>query len=227
MLDNDFYEDEDISEDELTDASRDDSTYDYEAEEIQGSDEAMTPDDYKFDRSNFPEDADYDEEMESDFRQWAFDANIPKSAASSLYEKYNYLMSLRQESIVERAKETEEALRSEWPDFDEKIGGITNSLLTLSEELGLNYRDDEGNPQSHLIDDLELNRKGGQLGDKASLIKCIDHLLVKSGMYTKAQSGQAFSDDFYNNPESGAVNKGESVAFSKKWFDNPERKETG
>ena len=47
----------------------------------------------------------------------------------------------------------------------------------MSAKLKLDYTDKEDNLRSHLIDDLELNRMNGQIGNKISLIKAFDYLL--------------------------------------------------
>ncbi len=54
------------------------------------------------------------------------------------------------------------------------IGTAKTCLLVASKELGLDYKDGQGFPQSHLIDSLELNRKGGRIGDKAPIMKFVN-----------------------------------------------------
>jgi len=153
------------------------------------------PEEYKIDRSGLPEGVDYDEDLETNFRQWAHTSKAPKSVVSSMVENYNKLMLGRHEAMEKAAKEAEEEYRKELgkdadvklgkPDDEESIGTIKEGLLQLSAELKLDYKDDEGNPRSRLIDDLELNRKGGRLGDKISIVKTIDYLLAKSKAFSE------------------------------------------
>lgn len=186
-----------------------------------------TPEEYKIDRSGIPEGADYDEEMETNFRQWAHESKAPQSVVTKMFESYNKVMLERHQAMETVAKEAEAAYRKELgkeadvklgnPDDEESIGTIKEGLLQLSAKLKLDYKDKEGNLRSHLIDDLELNRKGGQIGDKISLVKALDHLLnIAFGEGTthlgeavnkgKGGKGEAFSDEFYDNPEPGGEN---------------------
>lgn len=145
------------------------------------------PEDYKIDRSGIPEGVAYDEEMETNFRQWAHASKAPQSVVNEMVTNYNKMMLGRHEVMETAAKEAEVVYRKELgkdadvklgkPDDDESIGTIKEGLLQLSAILKLDYKDNEGNPRSHLIDDLELNRKDGQIGDKISVVKALDHLL--------------------------------------------------
>ena len=179
--------------------------------------------DYEFDRSAIPEGIEYDEEMETSFRQWAIDNKVPKASAAALHQMYTKAMLGRHETMAKAAKEGEDALRKKWgEDYDKKIGKegdknvgtIKAGLIQLSKMLKMDYKDGEGNPQSHLIDDLEFIRPNGAIGDKTNLVKAIDYLIdyrFAEGRTHQGEpvghgvkvSGEALSDDFYANPEPG------------------------
>ena len=145
------------------------------------------PEDYKIDRSGIPEGVAYDEEMENNFRQWAHASKAPQSVVDKMVSNYNKMMVGRHEAMETVAKEDEEVYRKELgndadiklgkADDVESIGTIKEGLLHLSAKLKLDYTDKEDNLRSHLIDDLELNRMNGQIGNKISLIKAFDYLL--------------------------------------------------
>lgn len=145
------------------------------------------PEDYKIDRSGIPEGVAYDEEIEKNFRQWAHASKAPQSVVNEMVVNYNKMMLGRHEAMETVAKEDEEVYRKELgkdadiklgkADDDESIGTIKEGLLQLSAKLKLDYKDDKDNLRSRLIDDLELNRKNGQIGNKISLIKAFDYLL--------------------------------------------------
>ena len=178
---------------------------------------------YELDRSIVPENIEYDEELETSLKQWAKDHHASAKDVSDLHEMYCKSMLGRHEVMEKAAKEGEDALRKEWgEDFDKKIGKegdknvgtIKAGLIQLSKMLKMDYKDGEGNPQSHLIDDLEFIRPGGAIGDKTNLTKAIDYLIdyrFAEGRTHQGEpvghgvkvSGEALSDDFYANPEPG------------------------
>jgi hypothetical protein len=179
-----------------------------------------TPEEYEFDRSIVPERIAYDEEMEKNFRQWMHDSKAPKSLAKQIYENYCKTMLQRHEQIENQAKENEQYLRGKMgDDFDKKIGDgkervgtIKEGLIRLSKDLGMDYKDEQGNLQSRLIDDLEMVGKNGAAGDKPNLILALDNLL--SYRYKEAtthlgetqgekKTDQVMSDDWYGKVDAG------------------------
>ncbi|KKK75047.1 hypothetical protein LCGC14_2877670, partial [marine sediment metagenome] len=83
------------------------------------------------------------------------------------------------------AKEAEQGLKDD-PDFDFDVkigkeggepGTIKAGLIQLSEHLKMDYKDDNGDPQSHLVDALEFIRPNGAIGNMAPLVKAMDYLL--------------------------------------------------
>ncbi len=180
----------------------------YKPDELDDDSEVTGPEDYKFERSGLPEDMDYDEEMETQFRWWAFGADLSRSVATRMYKKYNEMMLGRHEAAKEIEEQALESLKWEFGNEadvklgdDENIGTIHQGLLDISKELGMDYYDDEDILRSTLIDDLELDRKDGALGNKPSIIRALDYLL--NLRHSKARKGsknpKAFSDDFYND----------------------------
>ncbi len=178
--------------------------------------------DYELDRSGVPEGIEYDEEMEKLFRETSLETKADKATATKYYEMYNKLMLARHQAMEKVAKTNEQMLKDD-PDFDfdkklgkegdKNVGTIKAGLIQLSKDLKLDYKDGEGNPQSHLIDDLEFVQKNGSVGNSAYLTKALDYLLtyrytegitVLGDVIQKTKtSNVAMSDDFYDNPEPG------------------------
>lgn len=162
------------------------------------------PEGYKFDRSDLPEGTDYDDELESVFREFAHNNDITQSRAAELYRNYNDMMMSRAQAAQDDLNDAAERLQRDLPDADKKLGvdgSITQGLLNLSAELEMDYYDEDGNKQSYLIDDLELIRKNGSYGDKVALIKAFDHLLSLKYPQGQEVEGAMFSKNWYANPE--------------------------
>ena len=144
-----------------------------------------TKEEYEFDRSTIPEGTNYDEDMESGFRQWAIDNHVPKTAATALHSLYTKMMLGRHEAMDKLAKEGEQTLRDDEDfDFDVKIGKeggdigtIKTRLLELSKLLKMDYKGEDDSAESHLADDLEFIGPKGAIGDKIHFIKALDYLL--------------------------------------------------
>ena len=184
---------------------------------------AEKPEDFEFDRSSIPEHIEYDEDMDGMLRQWGIDKKVPKSAVTDLHALYSKAMLARHEAMETKAKEAEDGLRKEMgKDFevvfgkegDEKnIGTLKTGLMQLSKDLKLDYKDDEGNLQSHLLDSLEFVGKKGSAGNNPHLAKAMSYLLNYRYAEARTQTGEPFtsskgkggalSDDFYDNPEPG------------------------
>lgn len=179
------------------------------------------PEGYKIDRSGIPENVEYDEEMETNFRQWASESKAPQSVIDKFVAGYNKMMLGRHEAMEKVAKAAEKELRDD-KDFDfdvklgkegdkENIGTIKEGLLQLSAELKLDYKDpDDGSPRSHLIDDLEFLGKNGSLGNRVTIIKALDSLLT-------FRYGEATT--VLGDPANKGKAGGEPVAFSKEWYE--------
>lgn len=145
------------------------------------------PDGYEIDRSAIPEGIEYDEEMEKVIREAAHKGKGSQAAVKEVVDAYIKTMVSRHKAMEKVAKEGEQTLRDD-PNFDfdakigkegkdEPIGTIKSGLLQLSKELDMDYTDDAGDFQSHLIDALEFIRPGGSIGDKIPLVKALDALL--------------------------------------------------
>lgn len=182
------------------------------------------PEGYVIDTSDLPEGVEPDENMIKWFRQNAFDAKAPQSTVTNLVAAWNKMQIENHDAVENIAKEDEKNLRKEWGDeFDvkigkpdsDKIGTVKMGLLQLSTILGLNYKDDAGNPQSHLIDCLEMNRKDGMLGDKIPIIKVFDWVY---------QNCFAEGKTFFS--EGGGPKKDDMTTdgFWDKLYDNPDNK---
>lgn len=185
-----------------------------------------TADAYVLD-AKLPEGTEKDEDLDKWFRTAASENKLSQKAAGKLYADWNEIMSKRYEAMETQAKETEDALRKELgkekfeemfgvPGNKEKIGQCKTALLHISKEIGADYTDDKKNPQSHLIDDLELVRKNGAIGDKPWIGKAFAWVyqeLLKEGVTltsggtektsTKGGKDDLLSDAWYENPEAG------------------------
>lgn len=185
-----------------------------------------TADAYVLD-AKLPEGIEKDEDLDKWFRTAASENKLSQKAAGKLYADWNEIMSKRYEAMETQAKEVEDALRKELgkekfeemfgvPGDKEKIGQCKTAILYISKEIGADYKDDKGNPQSHLIDDLELVRKNGAIGDKPWIAKAFAHYyqeLLKEGVTftsggtekqsTKGGKDDLLSDEWYENPEGG------------------------
>lgn len=145
-----------------------------------------TPGGYNIERPEvMPEGMSYDVDLEDWFRKeihaaggsnalcsrlvnsWfkrQFDANDTNNAAAQVVE----------EKMIKEMKGRDNFEAAFGKEGDpNKIGYVKTCLLIASKELKLDYKDDQGFPQSHLLDALELNRKGGRFGDKAPVMKFI------------------------------------------------------
>lgn len=169
---------------------------------------------YELDRTGFPEGQEYDEELETQFREWMSGVKAPKGMAAKIYAAWNEFMGKRHAALQTQAKEAEAAYRKEVGDeeFDaqigkpgdkENIGTVKQTLLALSAMLKMDYKDKKGDPQSHLIDCLELNRKNGALGDKIPILKVVNWMHQNFFAEGKTfsgdlmQRGEATSEDFF------------------------------
>ena len=140
---------------------------------------------YEFDRSTIPEHINYDQELEDGLRQLATDKHISKSVAADIHGFYTKMMLDRHGAMEKLAKEAEQGLKDD-PDFDFDVkigkeggepGTIKAGLTQLSEQLKMDYKDENGDPQSHLVDALEFIRPNGAIGNMAPLVKAMDYLL--------------------------------------------------
>lgn len=196
-------------------SDKDRATFDAKIHTYQGV--PAKPEDYEIDRSGVPEGVEYDEEMETNFRQWAHSAKASQKVVNEMVANYNKMMVGRHQAIEAQAKKAEEELRNDKdfdfdvkigkPGDDKNIGTIKTGLLQLSAELKMDYKDEEGNPQSHLIDCLEFSRKDGMLGDKIPIIKALDNLLNYKYAEGKTELGEPAHKE-----------KGESTAFGTTGF---------
>ena len=179
-----------------------------------------SPEGYTIDRSGIPEDIEYDEEMEKSFRTWAHETKATQSVVDRMMKGYTEMMLGRHKAMDEVTKKAEEDYRSELGKEaeivlgnDKNIGTLRQHLLQLSKDLKMDYKDDDGKPQSHLADVFDFIGKDGMMGDKIPLLKAMRSLLEYR--YAQARTylgdpvkgstgkGEAFSDDFYANPEGG------------------------
>lgn len=140
------------------------------------------PEDYKIERpTEMPEGMEYDLKMENDFRNLAYASKFPPSAVNAIINWYNKKQIDEYKARNEIAKNSEQSLREEWgndftkrlgdPADEKSIGTVKKAIMRLSQILGMDYTDEKGNPQSHLIDELELIRPQGKFGDKVNIIK--------------------------------------------------------
>jgi len=147
-----------------------------------------SPEGYNIERPEvMPEGMEYDNDLENWFRKEIHAAGGSNALAQRLVNNWNKRQFELYDKSENVAREVEENLLKEMNGDKDKfieaygsredpnrIGNVKRCLLTASKELGLDYKDGEGFPQSHLIDCLDLRRKGGRLGDKAPLLKYVN-----------------------------------------------------
>lgn len=177
--------------------------------------------------AKLPDGIEKDEELDKGFRAVASESKAPQNIAAKLYDWYNGIMTKRHEAMQTQAKEAEAVYKKEIGDkeFDlqfgkpndkENIGTCKMALLHISKEIKADYKDEAGNPQSHLIDDLELVRKNGAIGDKVWVAKMVN-LFYQN--YVK--EGVTFTGDAETKK---GIKGTKDELFSDKWYDNPDNK---
>lgn len=131
-----------------------------------------------------PEGMNWDVGLENMLRDAGHALKAPNSVVNGIAQAYTKRQIKLNEEYERNARDSDEKLKEEWgeekwtqrvgkPNDPNNIGTIKRCLLTASKELGLDYKDEKGFPQSHLIDCLELRRNGGSIGDKAPLAKFV------------------------------------------------------
>jgi len=179
--------------------------------------------DYVLDRpEKLPDGMAWDDNMEAWFREKITATKMPQSAAKQLFNDYCEMKINEHNAGEDRAKASEQELRDEikgdfevWfgnPKDKESIGTIRQTVLFLSDKLGLDYKDKKGDPQSKLVDCLELNRNNGCHGDNVAILKVLNfvhkHIVAE---------GSSLAGDF----NSVKTEKGKSV------FDFDDMNESG
>jgi hypothetical protein len=86
------------------------------------------------------------------------------------------------------------------------IGNVKRCLMTASRELGLDYKDENGFPQSRLLDELEMKRKDGRIGDRASVLKFVNWVWDKYMAEGGTGSGGG-GPTGYRDPERERIDK--------------------
>lgn len=149
------------------------------------------PEDYTVERpKDFPKGLSYDNALEDEFRTFAV-KRLPKSIFSAIIKWWN-------DRIIKQHQEYETATQKAEDDFKREIGDdnykailgdpkdIKNigtakqCILRLSSELGMDYRDKNGNPQSHLADAFELFSNNSPMGDKIPVVKMLQLIWNKN-----------------------------------------------
>lgn len=144
-----------------------------------------SPEGYVIERpAQMPEGMIYDVDMENWFRQMAHSNNWTQEAVKKAVADYNKRQFEQNSTYTETAKKNEEEYRTGLgdaqalailgtPNDPNNIGSVKRCLLFASKALGLDYANEQGGPESHLIDSLELFGKNGSLGDKIPIVKFI------------------------------------------------------
>lgn len=131
-----------------------------------------------------PEGMAWDDDMEKWFRGTIHASKTPQVVAERLFKAYCERRIAEHNVYQEVAKTSEKELRDELKnDFDawfgdpkdkESIGTIKQTVLWLSEKLGMDYKGKDDSPQSKLADCLELKRHNGCLGDMTPILKVLN-----------------------------------------------------
>jgi len=165
-----------------------------------------TVDGYKIERpKEMPEGMAYDEDFEREVVKLAYAKKIPSALINDLANFYNswqiknytdYKKKVQNdiaEFIRDECAGSKERFTEIVGDPDQKITGkTTKALLMLSAVCGLDYKDQQGKPQSRLIDCLELHRNGvGALGDKLPLVKVLAYIYDNFLAEGKTAAGEA------------------------------------
>ena len=166
-----------------TTSEEDRAKFDTKVAEYQGV--PAKPDDYMLERpKKLPEGMTWDEDMEAWFREKIHAAKTPQDIAKQLFDAYCERMIEGHNVYQAVAKASEKELRDElkndfevWfgnPKDKESIGTIKQTVLWLSDKLGLDYKGEDDSPQSKLADCLELKRHNGCLGDMTPILKVLN-----------------------------------------------------
>lgn len=143
------------------------------------------PEGYQIERpAQMPEGMIYDEDMENWFKQQAHANNWTQESVSKVVAEYNKRQFDNNSTYTETVKKAEGEFRTELGEEKalqilgkandpNNIGSIKRCLLFASAALGLDYKNEQGGPESHLIDCLDLFGKNGCLGDKIPIVKFI------------------------------------------------------
>lgn len=134
--------------------------------------------------AQMPEGMIYDEDMENWFRQVAHSNKWTQQAVNKAVADYNKRQFEHHSTYTETVKKNEEEYRTGLgesqalailgtPNDPNNVGSVKRCLLFASKELGLDYTNDQGGPESHLLDSFELFGKNGCLGDKIPVVKFI------------------------------------------------------
>lgn len=161
------------------------------------------PEGYNIERpETMPEGMEYDIGLENWFRKEVHAAGGSNALVSSLVTAWNKRGFGAHEASENQAKETEEKMLAEMGQEKftaafgkagdpNQIGNVKRCLIAASKELNLDYKDDKGFPQSHLLDGLEQNRKGGRIGDKAPVMKFVNWVYNKFMATGGTEGGEA------------------------------------
>jgi len=145
-----------------------------------------TPEGYNIVRPEvMPEGVSYDIDLENWFRKEIHAGGGSNELCARLVNAWSKRQFDAHDTSETTAKEVEEKMIKEMKgqenfetafgkkDDPNKIGKVKTCLLVASKELKLDYKDEQGFPQSHLLDELELNRKDGRFGDKPCVMKFV------------------------------------------------------
>jgi hypothetical protein len=162
-----------------------------------------SPEGYNIPRPDFlPEGMKWDADLENWFRKEVHAKGGSNELVNHLVTNWTKRQLESHENMERIAKESEEKLLEEMgkEKFEaafgkegdpNAIGNVKRCLLAASKELGLDYKDENGFPQSHLLDCLELSRKDGQLGNRAPLAKFVNWVWNKFMAEGSTEGGRA------------------------------------
>ena len=162
-----------------------------------------SPEGYNIERPEMmPEGMDYDVDLENWFRKEIHAAGGSNALVNHLVTAWNKRGFDAHEASENAAKEIEESMIKEMgkekfaaafgkKDDPNAIGNVKRCIMVASKELGLDYKDDKGFPQSHLLDSLNMNRKNGRLGDSAPVMKLVNWVWNKFMAEGGTEGGEA------------------------------------
>lgn len=164
-----------------------------------------------------PEGVQYDDGLEGWLREQAHKRGWSKASVNEFVQEWNKRQFETHEKNERAIEQVERDLIREMGErrftaaFGKSgdpnmIGNVKRCLITASRELGLDYKDENGFPQSRLLDELEMKRKDGRIGDRASVLKFVNWVWDKY----MAEGGTGVGGDGpsgYRDPERDRIER--------------------
>lgn len=133
---------------------------------------------------DLPEGIDFPDELQTQIREAALAGDVPAGGLGKVVKTYmDYLQQADLASNEQRTAALNQFKKELGPKADVvlgkknadgtiELGTAQRAAMQLSEQLGMDYKDEQGTQKSHLLDCLDAT----QLGDRIPLVKVFQHL---------------------------------------------------